>query len=161
MKTHLKIIIKAVIILLLTSSVSSSFAQDDDKTTAKKIVESKNFVFKAQSASPSGGASTMQLTSDYDIKLLGDSIVSYLPYFGRAYSAPNPGEEGGIRFTSTEFEYTVRSKKKGGWDIQILPADTKDVRQLLFNITASGYASLQVISNNRQSISYYGYITEK
>jgi hypothetical protein len=147
----------ALAIISFTASVS---AQDAEKDKAKAIVESKEFVFKAQSVQPLG-APSRQLTSEYDLKVLGDSVISYLPYFGRAYSAPAPGEDGGFNFTSTKFEYKAKPKKKGGWDINIKPNDTKDVRQLSLSITQSGYASLQVISNNRQSISYYGYITEK
>jgi hypothetical protein len=42
----------------------------------------------------------------------------------------------------------------------ITPKDNRDVRQMNFTISASGYATLQVSSNNRQSISYNGYISK-
>lgn len=84
-----------------------------------------------------------------------------MPYFGRAFVAPMNPSEGGIRFTSTDFNYTVKDRKKGGWDIAILPKDAKDVRQMLLSVTESGYGSLQVISNNRQQISYNGYLMER
>ena len=76
-------------------------------------------------------------------------------------SCADYGQPGGLNFTSTEFQYNLKSKKKGGWDITIKPTDIKDVRQMFLSIGENGYASLQVISNNRQTISYYGYITEK
>ena len=132
-------------------------AQKMDKAKAKELIGSGKFVFKVQTVMPTG-ASNIQVTNDYDIKLYGDSLVTYLPFFGRAYSARGYGQDGGINFTSTDFTYSLKSKKKGGWEIAIKPSDTHDVRQLFLNIGETGYASLQVISNNRQPISYYGYI---
>lgn len=131
-------------------------AQKLDQASVQKLINSKNFVFKAETVLPlSGGA--RQLTPDYDMRFLGDSIISYLPYFGRAYVADINGE-GGIHFTSTEFAYKITGRKKGGWDIDIKLKDTRDVRQLHFIISEEGYATLQVISENRQAISYNGYI---
>jgi hypothetical protein len=150
----------ALTIMLGFSFTAGVRAQALDKAMAKQLVESKKFVFKVQTVMPTG-ASNIQVTSEYDIKLNGDSLTSYLPYFGRAYSAPEYGQSGGLNFTSTEFEYSTSSKKKGGWNITIKPSDTRDVRQLYLSIGETGYASLQVISNNRQPISYYGYIAAK
>lgn len=130
-----------------------------EKSTVSKLIESKNFIFKVQTVMPSG-AGNIQVTSDYDIKLYGDSLVTYLPYFGRAYSS-GYGDGGGVNFTSTEFQYKSKTKKKGGWEITIRPSDTKDVRQVFLSIGETGYGSLQVISNNRQTISYFGYIKAK
>jgi hypothetical protein len=93
--------------------------------------------------------------------VLGDSIVSFLPYFGRAYSAPLDPTKGGIQFTSTDFEYDQTARNKGGWIINIKPRDVQDVRQLTLTVTQSGSASLQVISTNRQGISFNGRIEPK
>jgi len=133
-------------------------AQNLDKSVVQNFINSKEFVFKAQTVLPMSGASR-QLTSEYDVKFLGDSIVAYLPYFGRAYSA-GYGEGGGIDFTSTKFEYKIQQRKKG-WDISIKPGDAKDVQQLNLTVSENGYATLQVTSNNRQPISFNGYIVER
>jgi hypothetical protein len=129
----------------------------------KKMVDSVNFVFEANTAIPQTGG-TRQLTSEYDLRVVKDTIIAFLPYFGRAYLAPNPGEtEGGIKFTSTNFIYTSKQKKNGSWDIFIKPKDNnisdwRDVQQLRLTISSDGYATLQVTSSNRDPISFYGYI---
>jgi hypothetical protein len=69
--------------------------------------------------------------------------------------------EGGIHFTSTNFEYKVTERKKGGWDIVIKPKDVQAVQEFNFSIFDSGSASLQVNSTNRQPISFNGYVSEK
>ncbi|MGZ3911843.1 MAG: DUF4251 domain-containing protein, partial [Flavisolibacter sp.] len=61
---------------------------------------------------------------------------------------------------STDFSYTVHKKKKG-WDVTILPRDTREVREMFLSITTSGYGRLQVSSNNRDGISFNGYIDKK
>ena len=144
---------------LVILSATALQAQNLDKTVIQHMVNSKQFTFKAQTALPMTGMSK-QLTTDYDVKFFGDSIVAYLPYFGRAYSAPYGGE-GGINFTSTQFEYKAKPRKKGGWDISIKTKDTRDVRELNFTISETGSANLQVNSNSRQPISFQGYVMER
>lgn len=154
-------IMKNTINLFLLTVALTAFtigrAQDSQEVPVQKLIASKNFVFKAQTVLPQRGG-MRQLTSDYDLRLFGDSVVSFLPFFGRAYVAPIGSDEGGIKFTSTDFTYDVTTGKKG-WDITILPKDTRDVRQLFLSVSANGYARLQVVSNNREGIAYNGYIT--
>ena len=150
--------------LIVSLGMSAANAQSSDKEQQKEnhiksLIESKNYVFKAQTVFPLGGRSRI-LTSDYDLRILGDSVVAYLPYFGRAYSAPIDPSQGGIHFTSTQYDYKMQPNKKG-WNITILPKDTRDARELSLNITTSGYATLMVSSNNRQSISFNGYIAQR
>lgn len=144
-------------VVLFSATMAS--AQKLDKASVQNAVNSKQFVFKAQTVLPMAGTSRF-LTTDYDVKVLGDSLVSYLPYFGRAYNVTY-GDRGGIDFTSTQFDYKVKPRKKGGWDVSIETNDVKDNQRLNFSISEDGYAYLQVISNNRQPISFNGYIVER
>lgn len=134
-------------------------AQSDKEAATKKLVESQRYVFIPQSAMPLTGH-VRQLTPDYSLVITKDTLDSYLPYFGRAYSAPINTTDGGIQFVSTSFEYTATPRKKSGWDISIKPKDAGDVQQMQLSVSETGYASLQVISTNRQAISFNGYITE-
>jgi hypothetical protein len=149
-------------IILLSFNVLYAQKNNDLKKEAiEKMISSHNYVFKAQTVLPTGAVPNRQLTSEYDLRVSKDTVISYLPYFGRAYTAPMDPAKGGIQFTSTNFEYKETKRKKGGWDILIKPHDTQDASQLLLNITETGYASLQVIGNNRQPISFSGYVEEK
>lgn len=123
-------------------------------------MNSKNFVFKAQSVSPTGG-NLRQLNTDYDLRVFGDTVRTFLPYFGRSYSAPIGATDGGIKFTSTDFDYKLAERKKDRVEVLIRPKDAQDVRQMLLSVSKNGYASLQVLSNNRQPISFNGYITDR
>ena len=145
----------AIIVSVIT--VSNVYGQELDAAATKRIVEAKNYIFKAQTMTPARG-SLHQLTSEYDLTVKGDSVVAYLPYFGRAYSAPI-NSEGGINFTSAKSGYTLK-QKKNRYEITIEPGDVTDVQQLYLDIYENGRANLRVVSINRQSISYGGYIVE-
>lgn len=152
------------VLLLLTLAVSAAYAQEtsEKKRSAKEVVQDLindgNYVFRAQSATPMSGR-VIQLTSEYDVRVSKDTVIAFLPYFGRAYAAPLDATNGGIKFTSTRFTNDISPKKKGGWDLIIKPTDVKDVQILNFSISENGYATLQVTSINRQPISFYGSIS--
>ena len=161
------------ILFILFAFVSLQVNAQTDKATTQRIVEAKNFTFVATSAMPmnsteinnilsrmpGGAGGSINLTgSNYDIRITPDSVIAYLPYYGRAFSAPMSQDDNGYKFTSTKFSFESKLRKKGGWEVTIAPKDTKEsVRMNLF-ISVNGYATLIVNSNNKQSITYNGYL---
>ena len=159
--------IKGALLLLFVSSINPIAAAQDSKSdqskenaNVKAMVDAKRYLFKAQSAHPTRGR-VVQLNSEYDLKITPDTIRSYLPYYGRAYSAPIGESEGPLDFVSKDFEYNQQDRKKGGWDITIKPKDGKGVREMFLTVFENGTASLRVSSNNREPISFNGHILEK
>ena len=150
----------AIIALALFPVAVQAQNKKEKKAQIKSLIEAQNYVFKAQTALPSAG-STRQLTTDFDLRISKDTIISDLPYFGRAYTAPLNPSEGPLQFTSTEFQYSVANRKKGGWNITITPKDVQDPRQLNLSVFDNGSASVVVTSYNRQPISFNGYVTAK
>ena len=124
-----------VFLLFAASVLAGTFivkAQNKKPDEVKTMIESRNYIFKAQMANPQTGTSR-HLTTEYDLTIWGDSIISYLPYFGRAYVAPANPSEGGIKFTSTKFEYNPVKNEKG-WEIKIRPKDAREVQQLFLRV---------------------------
>ena len=117
--------------------LQTSLHAQPDKSTVKTIVESKQFIFHAQTALPSSGRSR-QLTTEYDLRIFPDSLVSNLPFYGRAYSVPYGSSDGGFHFTSTKFEYAATPGKKKGWDITIKPKDVTDFREFSLSLSDDG-----------------------
>jgi hypothetical protein len=152
-------VIRSILSLSFLLFVLNSFAQKKD-IAVKQFLENKQFVFKANTALPASGSSRF-ITSDYGLTLKGDTLVSYLPYFGRAYTAQIGSSRSPLDFTSTKFTYDLKPKKKGGWELHIKPVDQRDVRQFFLSVSEKGNAMLQVLSNDRQPISFNGYIAQK
>ncbi len=167
MKSH-KMIIAILLILLNTiviqPVVNAQQAKKDKQASrivfTKNMIDSQNFIFVPQSILPMRGSSR-HLTSSYELVVSKDTLISYLPFFGRAYTAPLLPGDNGFDFTSTNFEYKINNDKKGGWDITIKPKDQVNVQQFSLRIFDNGSASLNITSLNREPISYTGYITGK
>ena len=153
--------VSLLMMFFLASLVNTLTAQSTkpSEILTQRLVDSQQYIFHAQTVSPMTGRQRF-LTTDYTIKVSKDTIMTDLPYFGRAYSAPINPSDGGIRFTSTSFGYKVTPRKKGGWDVTIQPKDARDVQQMILTIFDNGKADLRVNSNNRQPISFNGYITD-
>lgn len=155
MKTVFKIS-KYLLVLLAITAFASQATSAQDSTSVKDAVQSQNFVFVAQWVNPMRGR-LRQLTSYYDMYVSKDSLTSELPYFGRAFTAPINPSEAGIEFTTTKFSYDISNRKKGGWRITIKPGGV-DVNQMILTVFSDGKATLQVLSNSRDAISFNGYI---
>lgn len=166
----MKSLIKIIFALLLTTGIVgqvSAQSTKSEKKAAKEaeikdLVNSKNYVFTANYVYPLGGGQRY-LTPYYDLTVAKDSVIAYLPYFGVAYSGAgyNNSDDNGIKFTSTDFEYRSDQKKNGSWLIFIKPKDSRTTNQVVLTVQLNGSANLSVISNNRQQISFDGYIKER
>ena len=150
-----RIILSLLVTVFLV--VTSIKAQELDSAVVVKAVETKNYIFKAQSASPQRGG-FRQLTSEYDFVVRPDTLVSYLPYYGRSFTAPVNTTDAGLQFTSMKYEYSVKNKKKNRWDITIKPKDVSRIRDLNLTVFVNGRASLRVNSNDREAITFDGYL---
>ncbi len=153
------LVITAFIFLGCSGSRQTQADVTPDAATVKSMVENKNFVFVARSVSPMTSR-RRELTSGYQISILKDSIISYLPFFGRGYTAPVSPADIDFDFTSTKFSYAT-TPAKNGWNILIKPTDQKYLQKLYFRVFENGTASLIISSIDRSSISYSGYIKEK
>lgn len=151
------------ILSIIIAGTAAAQEKKESKSSAEQAalaagIQNRQFSFKPQQATPMSGR-TIQLNYGYELRIKQDSLVVYLPYYGRAYTAPIDPTKGALDFASTQFQYTVTERKKGGWNIVISPTDGKDVRQMSLSISTNGYTSLQVMSTNRQPISFYGQVS--
>ncbi len=95
------------------------------------------------------------VSSDYGLEVKGDTLVSYLPYFGRAYSVPYGGGKG-LNFTETFTEYHTNKLSNGATQVLIKVKNEEDVYQFILEIFDNGSASIEMNSRERESINYSG-----
>lgn len=147
-----------------------------DKDAVTKAIFAQDYVFSARSAQPlnasdinnilsrmpgyTGGGTINLAGSSYDLVVKKDSIVAYLPYYGRSFSPKIGGnpDDSGIKFKSKSFGYILKNRKKGGWQIEIKPKDVKDNYTVNLTVGATGNATMIITSNNQQSITFDGNI---
>jgi hypothetical protein len=88
------------------------------------------------------------------------SYEAYLPYFGRAHQA-SYGGDGGVEFKGEpENLQLVRNEKKNTVSAAFSIKGKNDQYTINLEIGASGYGTLLVSGQKRQSISYYGLVGE-
>ena len=145
-------------IFLLAGIAMGAIAFAQDAAGIEKAVNNKHYIFTAQTATSQGGRN-IQLTGGYDLRVMGDSIAVALPYFGRAFVAPVNPADGGINFNTSNLQYAFNLTKKGNYEVSIKPTDVVNAREISMNISKNGYATVVVISNNRQPITFYGQVS--
>ncbi|BCI63926.1 DUF4251 domain-containing protein [Coprobacter secundus] len=144
---------------LIICSISLSVAQNKDIDKEKNIItliNNKEYIINVSSALPLKGP-YIHLTSNYYIKMYNDSVSVYLPYYGRAYSAPYGGGEGGIKTNGkyTNYKQSI-NKKKNKYTISFSANNKEDKYEFLIDIFLSGDVYIHVQSRNKQSISFSG-----
>jgi hypothetical protein len=153
----LSIILPLVAIASLHTDAQANTDQkkEDKYSQLQSLINSKKYRFHALSATSMRGR-TIQLTSEYSIELNNDTLNVNLPYFGRSYSSDYLATDLSISFSSTQFDYNTDSSKKSGWEITIKPKNEPKANRIDMFVTTSGYCTVQVSSNSRQPISFYG-----
>ena len=168
----MKPLIKLLTIIFAVGTLQAK-AQTNKETTAK-LMEEQNFVFNAITAIPMADNALNQVLNSYpnsrnnllnlagyqyDVRVTKDSVVAYLPFYGRSFTPSFDPNDAGTKFKSKDFKYSAEKKKKS-WVVTIEPKDVKDHQKLTFNITEKGYASLTVQNVNRQPMAFNGNLSE-
>lgn len=153
---------RSLLILGVAYSVAGCVASKENvyntnPANIKSQLDNKAWAFVAQSALPMAGR-TIQLNGYNELVVKNDSMQSYLPYFGRAYSAPMTPFEGGYNFSAPIKTYLISNNNKKGYQVLISPKDRSNGEKFNLSVFENGSAMLTVSDNNRQLISFNGYL---
>ncbi len=171
MKKLLKIVFAGSFALMLASCTSQSTVPS---AKVEALLQAGEFTFMAERANPMGNdvvnilnslpntSSSQMLNLDYGytLQIKKDEVKAELPYFGRMYTANMDPSKNSYRFTSKDFTFTENDGKNGSLMYNIVTKDLSNNAQLSLQVFKSGKAYLSVSSNDRQPISYDGYIKE-
>ena len=92
---------------------------------------------------------------NYSVKVKDGHIVSYLPYFGRAWDLPYGGGHG-LNFEADIQESEVYREADGSYTVRLLIKTDEDTHVYTFQIFTNGSTSLLVQSKNREPINFNG-----
>lgn len=174
-----------LLLLFFIIGVRVTYAQDQAKPFSaieiKKMADDKKFIFKAKQATlnndsenRNGGLissvpsklSHVILNGTYSALLTPDSVVSYLPYFGKPQAERVDTEninvmmdESPAKFSTTAYDYEVQQKKKGNVIITVKPKDTKVIEKYVFEFALDGTAKLELTITGYKTIKYDGSFT--
>ena len=147
---------------LLATMVLTSCATAEERAAkaaeqAKKVTAALNerhYVITIDRMIPMRGASK-SVSYGYSVEVRNDSLISHLPYFGRAYNVPYGGGKG-LNFDAPISSYKQFQKKSDQRSIEIGLANDEDTYVYMIDVFDNGSTSVQVTSRQRESISYSG-----
>lgn len=153
MKTKLFL---AMAILLVCGACSSSKTLPELANKVSAKVDARDYTIGVSMANPMR-MRPVYLTSEYELRIKGDSAFAYLPYFGVAHIAPFNASEGGIRFSRPMTDYKAdRNVSKGLWDIRFNVAEGQIRYSIYIRLYQNGKATLDVNSYDKDMISFDG-----
>ena len=171
MKNLLKIIFFGIFSIVLNSCGTQTTSSPEKITS---LLKSGEFTFMAQHANPMGGdvinvmnslpnsssSRILDLDYGYGLKITKDELTATLPYFGRMYNPSVDPSKNGYRFTSKDFKINQGTGRKGSNTFSFTVNDQHFVKKMFLEVYKNGKAYLSIDSNDRQPISYDGYIME-
>lgn len=136
------------------SSAEKAEAERHKAQLAKEMWEARRYTIDVNYVYPQRMA-VKHLSYGYHVRISGDSLYSYLPYFGRAYRVPYGGGEG-LHFVAPMASYQERIGKHGEKNVEIVVERAEDTFIYMIEMYDNGRSSIHVNSREREAISYSG-----
>ena len=115
----------------------------------------RHYTIDIDRAYPDGRSSVINLSSPYSVTVSGDTIISYLPFFGRAYSVPYGGGKG-LNFTGRIRRYSESTTRKGEHLVNIDVESEEDTYVYYISLHEGGNATINVQPRQRSHIAFSG-----
>lgn len=163
-KVFFAILLIACIIPVLAQSKKELKEQKgaEDYAKMKELVNSKTYIFQADWASTQNGKRINLMSNPNFLKIDQENAIADLPYFGVSQS-PSIGMNsgGGIAFEGLINNYKVEyNDKKQKGIIKFNALNKTEHFDIILTVFKNGNASLNVMSNSRNGISYDGKVKE-
>lgn len=154
-----KIFLVISVFLLAVSAFCQTRAERKaaEEAAVMEMVNDTTYIINVTSALPMGWK-TVQLSSYYSLEVAKDTVISCLPYFGRAYSVPYGGGKG-LVFDGVAKDYKVTDGKDGSKEIGFTVTNEEDSYTFNLSVYPGGSAHINVSSGKRQPISYTGRVS--
>lgn len=154
MKTYQNLILVLALFMLYACNTTKTTPEIAQQNLQK--IENRNFTIRANYANPLRMRQVF-LTSEYTLKIKGDSAFAYLPYYGVAHTAPMDPSEGGIKFSELMIDYTSKpTKKSDGREISFKVNTREYNYQINLTVFFNGSSTISVNSYQRDPITFYG-----
>lgn len=163
-------IILSLFVIILQCISFNSFAQDKKSEKREKIAEQEKMVKELLNSGAFGinvnrilpaNGSSIHSNDGYFLKIKGDTISCYLPYFGKSRSPLIDPSNLRIEISNQKVKIKKSEMKKGGYSYKFTGNTDKTGEAFDFRITIyfSGSSTISVTPSLREFISYHGTIT--
>jgi len=152
---------------LLLSATAFSCATSETARQEKAVLKAKmaqavgdsitcgRFQVDVDRAFPQRGGRMVVLSSPYYVRVSGDTLLSRLPFFGRAYSIPYGGGSG-LNFDGRIVSRSSVVSKKGEHIVKLGVTSAEDAYDYTISIFDNGSASVSVTPRQRSQMYFTG-----
>ncbi len=165
----------AIVLVLSSCSSAKTPATPEQLAQLQSLVESRNFTFEADFALPqtsqayinaanptvarAGGNSLSRISlrgEGYFLRIKGDSVASYLPYYGVRDNFSEYGRPDGIELDSELEDVKLDKKSSGAYQMRFFARRKTERFQITLDLFPGGKANMSVYSGQRDAIRYEG-----
>ena len=159
MKKKIGILVAGIVtaILMACSTLTTAEKAERDAKTAQAVeaaLNDRHYMVEIEWMYPISGRAR-NVFSDFMLEVRGDTLVSYLPYFGRAYDVPYGGGKG-MNFVAPITHYHSAKSGNDATEISMIVDNDEDILQYRLKIFNNGKTDIDVESQKREAISYSG-----
>ena len=153
-----KYLISAVILVAMLTGCATSAErlerQAREAAMVEEALQNRRYTIDIHMMHPLRGRA-VNVTSNYSVEVKGDTLVSYLPYFGRGYQVPYGGGKG-LNFIAPITGYQSETDRKGTTRIMLTSENEEDSYLYVLEVFSNGESSVEVQSRQRDRIYYTG-----
>ena len=124
----------------------------------EKALADRHYSIDVQMMYPQRGPAK-NISGNYSLEVKGDTLVSYLPYFGRAFQVPYGGGKG-LDFIAVIGEYSAVKDAKGQTLVTIKVTNEEDTYLYQLGIFDNGSTTIDVQPTQREPISFSGMMAD-
>lgn len=117
-------------------------------------LDTRHYTIAVDWMKPLGGMAR-HVSSNYELKVMGDKVDSYLPYVGEAYRLPYGGGKG-LNFKGDIENYSITYPTSNRSHIEFMVNNGEDVYHFRIDVFNNGKSIIDIIAQDRDAISFDG-----
>lgn len=156
-KFSLVLVVLAACLLQACGTASGLSKAEQQAAVARQVQENldeRQFTIAVDWMKPLGGM-PRHVSSNYELKVNGDEVDSYLPYVGEAYRLPYGGGKG-LNFKGTINNYTISYPTSNRALIEFSVTNDEDTYYFRIDVFNNGKSIIDIIARDRDAISFDG-----
>lgn len=145
-------------VLLMACGTSNGLTKAEREAAITRQVQegldTRHYTIAVDWMKPLGGMAR-HVTSNYELRVNGDEVDSYLPYVGEAYRLPYGGGKG-LNFKGKIENYSINYLTSNRSHIEFTANSGEDTYHFRIDVFNNGKSIIDIIAQERDAISFDG-----
>ena len=145
-------------VLLMACGTSNGLTKAEREAAITRQVQegldTRHYTIAVDWMKPLGGMAR-HVTSNYELRVNGDEVDSYLPYVGEAYRLPYGGGKG-LNFKGKIENYSINYLTSNRSHIEFTANSGEDTYHFRIDVFNNGKSIIDIIAQDRDAISFDG-----